>query len=149
MRAVVQKVRSARVVVQTQEVGAVDKGLLVYLGIGRTDDSDQAVWMARKIAGLRIFADETGRMTRCAIDHKAPVLVVSQFTLYGDVRKGRRPSFDRAAPPETARQRYEECCDALRALGLEVSTGRFRSHMEVHAVVDGPVTLLVDSERGF
>lgn len=149
MRAVVQRVNSAAVDVQDHTVGAITAGLLVYLGVERSDSAEQATWMAQKIAGLRIFSDETDRMTLAATDVNAQVLVVSQFTLYGDVRRGRRPSFERAAPPPEAQLRYEETCQALASLGLTVATGQFRAHMLVTAQVDGPVTILIDSDKEF
>ena len=149
MRAVVQRVCSARVDVDEETVGRIGAGLVVYLGAGKTDTEDVVPWMAAKVAGLRIFEDDTGRMNRSVVDVQGEVLVVSQFTLYGDVRKGKRPSFDTAAPPDAARALYEQVCEALRGLGLRVATGRFRATMRVHCEVDGPVTILVDSERLF
>ena len=149
MRAVVHRVLSARVEVAGAVIGAIGPGLLVYLGVGRKDGQQEPPWMARKIAGLRIFSDEKDRMSLSALDRRAPVLVVSQFTLYGDVRKGRRPSFDAAAEPEQAERLYIETCQKMQEVGLQVETGRFRSHMIVHAVVDGPVTILIDSAREF
>lgn len=149
MRAVVQRVRKAEVEVATEIVGQIGPGLLVYLGAGENDADSDPAWMADKLAGLRIFEDPAGKMGLSVQDVGGAVLVVSQFTLYGDVRKGRRPSFDKAAPPERALLLYEQCCEALRARGLEVATGRFRAEMTVHAQVDGPVTILVDSERAF
>jgi D-aminoacyl-tRNA deacylase len=149
MRAVVQRVSSAYVTVDGARVGSIEAGLLVYLGAGAGDGDQEAVWMAGKIAGLRIFADEQGRMARDVHEAGGAVLVVSQFTLYGDVRKGRRPSFDAAAEPQRAEALYEAVCGHLRARGLGVETGRFRAMMGVHCVVDGPVTILVDSEKRF
>lgn len=149
MRAVVQRVRAARVEVEAQVVGQIGVGLLVYLGAGATDDDAAAVWMANKVETLRIFEDDAGKMGLSVVDVRGAVLVVSQFTLFGDVRKGRRPSFDRAAAPERAVLLYERFCQALRARGIEVATGRFRATMLVHAEVEGPVTILVDSERSF
>jgi D-aminoacyl-tRNA deacylase len=149
MRAVVQRVRAARVEVEGEIVGQIGAGLLVYLGAGDTDDAAAVAWMANKVETLRIFEDNAGKMGLSVVDVAGAVLVVSQFTLFGDVRKGRRPSFDRAAPPERAVLDYERFCQALRARGIEVATGRFRATMLVHAEVEGPVTILVDSERTF
>jgi D-tyrosyl-tRNA(Tyr) deacylase len=149
MRAVVQRVSSAHVTVGDAEVGRIGAGLLVYLGAGAEDADRDAEWMAGKIAGLRVFPDEQGRMARDVTETGGTVLVVSQFTLYGDVRKGRRPSFDAAAEPARAEALYEATCTHLRARGLGVETGRFRAMMGVHCVVDGPVTILIDSEKRF
>jgi D-tyrosyl-tRNA(Tyr) deacylase len=149
MRAVVQRVSSAHVVVAGETVGRIARGLLVYLGAGKSDAEQDADWMAGKIAGLRIFADDEGRMARDVGEALGAVLVVSQFTLYGDVRKGRRPSFDAAAEPERANALYEAVCAGLRARQLGVETGRFRAMMDVHCVIDGPVTILIDSEKQF
>lgn len=154
MRAVAQRVSSAKVVVESDDgqpsvVGEIGAGLLVYLGAGRRDSEAEAEWMAAKLAGLRVFADETDKMSRDVRDAGGAVLVVSQFTLYGDVRRGRRPSFDDAAEPERARELYERVCEKLRGLGLTVATGRFRAMMDVQCSVDGPVTILIDSEKAF
>lgn len=149
MRAVAQRVSEARVEVDDEIVGAIGPGLLVYLGAGKRDAPGDPVWMAEKLATLRIFEDEQGKMSRSVSDVGGAVLVVSQFTLYGDVRRGRRPSFDAAAAPEPAELAYRAVCEALAGLGLQVSTGRFRAMMRVHAVVAGPVTILIDSERQF
>ena len=149
MRAVVQRVDQAHVTIAKETVGHIQMGLLVYLGIGKADGPSQVTWMAKKIAGLRIFPDERDRMTRSIADIGGEVLLVSQFTLYGDVRKGRRPSFENAAPPERARELYEQTRNALGELGLAVATGRFREQMLVHADVNGPVTIVVDSEGAF
>lgn len=149
MRAVAQRVRGARVEVDGEVVGQIGAGLLVYLGAGKRDDAAVVPWMARKLAHLRVFSDEEDRMTRSVADVGGALLVVPQFTLYGDVRKGRRPSFEGAAPPETARRHYEGVCAELAELGLQVETGRFRTTMHVHAEVHGPVTILIDSERTF
>ena len=124
------------------------------LNAGKSDGASEPDWMADKLANLRIFQDEAGKMSRSLLDfprEPAPpeLLVVSQFTLYGDVRRGRRPSFDAAAPPELAEPAYLALCESLRARGLRVATGRFRAMMRVHAVVDGPVTILIDSEKSF
>jgi D-tyrosyl-tRNA(Tyr) deacylase len=149
MRAVAQRVKSARVTVDDETVGEMAAGLLVYLGAGKDDQLEQASWMAEKLATLRIFEDEAGKMSRSVAQSGSHVLVVSQFTLYGDVRNGRRPSFVDAAPPEHAQALYEAVCAQLRARGMQVATGRFRAMMQVHAVVDGPVTILIDSEKVF
>lgn len=149
MRAVVQRVTNARVEVGGEVVGSIGRGLLVYLGAGKSDTDDVPTWMAAKLEALRIFEDEQGKMNRSVRDAAGQVLVVSQFTLYGDVRKGRRPGFDAAAPPERAEQLYRAVCDELRKLSLHVETGRFRADMQVLAQVDGPVTILIDSERTF
>ena len=149
MRAVAQRVSEAKVTVEGETVGAIAHGLLVYLGAGRGDDAAAADWMAGKLAGLRIFADDAGKMSRDVVEVGGAVLVVSQFTLYGDVRKGRRPSFDDAAEPLRARALYERVCTALAARGLIVQTGRFGAMMRVDGAVDGPVTILIDSERQF
>lgn len=132
-----------------ETVGQIAAGLLVYLGAGKNDVDGDADWMAGKLAGLRIFPDDTGRMARDVREAGGAVLVVSQFTLLGDARKGRRPSFEGAAEPERAQRLYEAACRALAAHGLRVETGRFRAMMDVHCVVDGPVTILIDSEKSF
>jgi D-aminoacyl-tRNA deacylase len=147
MRAVAQRVREARVEVAGEIVGAIGPGMLVYLGVGKHDTQGQPEWLADKLANLRIFADEAGKLSRSLLDVHGDVLVVSQFTLYGDVRKGRRPSFEQAAAPEQAEAMYLETCNALRARGLRVATGQFRAMMQVHAVVEGPVTLWIDHEQ--
>jgi D-tyrosyl-tRNA(Tyr) deacylase len=130
-------------------VGAIEAGLLVYLGAGKQDAPADPAWMADKLAKLRIFSDEQGKFAHSVLDIQGEVLVVSQFTLYGDTRRGRRPSFEGAAPPELAERAYLEVCEALRGLGLRVATGQFRAKMAVHAVVAGPVTILIDSEKQF
>jgi D-tyrosyl-tRNA(Tyr) deacylase len=145
VRAVVQRVRSARVEVGGQVVGSIDRGLLVYLGVGRADTEADGAWTMSKIVGLRIFEDDAGKMSRAVTDVGGALLVVSQFTLYGDVRRGRRPSFDEAMPPEAAERAYEAAVAEARKLGVPVETGRFRAEMLVHSVNDGPVTLWIDS----
>lgn len=149
MRAVVQRVSSASVEVEGEITGAIERGLLVYLGIGAADGEPEVSWMANKLSGLRIFEDEREKMSLSVQDVAGAVLVVSQFTLYGDVRKGRRPSFDGAMAPEPANVLYERVCSELGARGLTVAKGRFRATMTVRAAVAGPVTILVDSARGF
>lgn len=149
MRAVVQRVREARVRVEGNIAGEIGAGLLVLLGVGRKDTSEVAHACAEKTAHLRIFSDEQGKMNRSLVETRGAALVVSQFTLYGDARDGRRPSYVEAASPENAKQLYEEYVSALRALGPTVATGVFQAHMEVELINDGPVTLLLDSERRF
>lgn len=149
MRAVVQRVSAARVEVADEVVGAIGTGLLVLLGVARGDTSADAAYLAEKTAGLRIFEDDTGKMNLALNDIDGAVLAVSQFTLLGDCRKGRRPGFTDAAPPELADPLYNEYVAALRAAGLEVATGVFRAEMQVHLVNDGPVTLLLDSRKEF
>ena len=149
MRAVAQRVSRAHVEVSGETVGAIREGLLVHLGAGKLDTAAAPGWMAEKLANLRIFEDEQGKFARSVRDVGGGVLVVSQFTLYGDTRRGRRPSFEGAAAPEPAEQAYLAVSEALRGMGLEVATGRFRAMMQVHAVVAGPVTILIDSEKQF
>lgn len=144
MRAVVQRVSRAHVTVEGEVVGQIGRGLLVLLGVTHTDTAEQARWLADKIVGLRIFADDQGKMNRAVADVGGGVLVVSQFTLYGDCQKGRRPSFIEAAPPEIAIPLYDEFVNALKALGVPVATGQFGAMMDVELVNDGPVTLLVE-----
>lgn len=146
MRALVQRVSRAAVSVDGATVGSIDRGLLVLLGVGRDDGPDDVAFLARKVAQLRIFADGAGRMGVSCADAGGAVLVVSQFTLYGDCRKGNRPGFDRAAPPELARSLYESFVEAVASYGLEVATGQFRAMMDVESVNDGPVTLWLESE---
>ena len=147
MRAVLQRVSSARVDVEGKTVGAVGAGLLVLLGVGQDDTEEDAVYIAGKIAGLRIFNDEEGKFNRSVQDAGGGILLVSQFTLHGDCRKGRRPSFVQAARPEKAIPLYEYTANALRGHGLPVEMGVFGVHMEVHLVNDGPVTILLDSRK--
>ncbi|MEW8979615.1 MAG: D-aminoacyl-tRNA deacylase [Symbiobacterium sp.] len=149
MRAVVQRVSRARVTVAGEVVGEIGQGYVVLLGVAREDDEAAADYMAEKIAGLRVFEDEAGKMNRSIHEAGGAILAISQFTLYGDVRRGRRPGFDRAARPEQAEPLYERFVARLRELGLHVETGRFQTHMEVELVNDGPVTILVDSEKTF
>ncbi|HZY89690.1 MAG TPA: D-aminoacyl-tRNA deacylase [Gemmataceae bacterium] len=147
MRAVLQRVSRARVVVADETVGAVERGLLVLLGVAPADTPADAAWLADKIVGLRIFADDEGKMNRSVAEVGGSVLVVSQFTLYGDCRKGRRPSFVEAAPPELAVPLYEAFVAAVRSHGIPAATGRFGASMQVELVNDGPVTLLLDSKQ--
>jgi D-tyrosyl-tRNA(Tyr) deacylase len=149
MRAVVQRVRRAQVRVDDAIVGKIGVGLLVLLGISKTDTKGEADYLVRKIVGLRIFDDDIGKMNLSLTEAGGAVLAVSQFTLYGDVRKGRRPSFDQAASPQLANELYEYFVKAIRAAGIMCETGRFQAMMEVELVNDGPVTILLDSARGF
>jgi D-tyrosyl-tRNA(Tyr) deacylase len=145
MRAVVQRVKSARVEVDGAVVGAIERGLLVYLGFGKGDTAEDRAWVLSKIAGLRVFEDAAGKMNLGVQDVGGALLLVSQFTLYGDVRRGRRPSFDDAMPPDQAAAEYDAAVRDARATGLRVETGRFRAEMQVFSVNDGPVTLWIDS----
>lgn len=149
MRAVVQRVSRAKVEVEGRTVGQIGRGLLVLLGVGQGDTEREAEYMAAKIAGLRIFPDEAGKMNRDVSEAGGAILLVSQFTLYGDVRKGRRPAFDDAAAPDTADRLYQLTATRLRATGLHVETGQFQAHMQVDLVNDGPVTILLDSAKTF
>ena len=147
MRAVVQRVTRASVTVEGKTVGQIEAGLLILLGVSRTDNPEAASYLAEKIVNLRIFSDDAGKMNRSLLDVGGSVLVVSQFTLYGDTRGGRRPSYIQAAPPEEANRLYEEFVRSVLALGAVVETGVFQAHMEVELVNDGPVTILLDSEK--
>lgn len=149
MRAVVQRVSSARVEVEGRPVGEIGSGLLVFLGVAAEDDEKDVEWMVAKVAELRVFEDEAGKMNRAVEEAGGALLVVSQFTLLGDCRKGRRPSFDAAAPPERAEALYMRFVELARARGLGVETGVFRAYMAVSLVNDGPVTLLLDSRKAF
>jgi D-aminoacyl-tRNA deacylase len=149
VRLVVQRVSRAKVTVGGQVTGEIGAGLMILLGVGKSDTSAVAVAMAEKAVNLRIFEDEQGKMNRSLLDVKGGVLVVSQFTLYGDVRGQRRPSFISAAPPELARALYGEFCDAMARLGIEVGRGIFQAMMSVELVNEGPVTILIDSEKTF
>jgi D-aminoacyl-tRNA deacylase len=149
MRAVVQRVSRARVSVNEEIVGEIGRGLLVLLGVTHADAEADANYLADKITGLRVFEDADGKMNQDAGSIGGAVLVVSQFTLYGDVRRGKRPSFDAAAPPERARQLYEYFVERIRAAGLSCQTGRFQEKMQVELVNDGPVTILLDSTKTF
>jgi D-tyrosyl-tRNA(Tyr) deacylase len=145
MRVVVQRVSRGRVIVVDEVVGAIERGLLVLLGIARQDTENDARWLADKVVNLRVFPDESDKMNLSVADVGGGVLVVSQFTLYGDCRKGRRPSFVGAAGPEIAVPLYEAFVNAVKALGVPVATGRFGAMMQVELVNDGPVTLILDS----
>jgi D-tyrosyl-tRNA(Tyr) deacylase len=149
VRAVVQRVRQACVRVEGRTVGRIDAGVVVLLGVGHADTAAGATYLAEKTAQLRIFNDAQGKMNHSLLDSGGAALVISQFTLYADVRRGRRPGFERAAPPEEANALYEEYVRCLRAFALRVETGIFRAHMEVELVNDGPVTILLDSEKMF
>ena len=149
MRAVVQRVKRASVTVGGEVAGRIEKGLLVLLGVGRDDTDTAAGYLAEKVAGLRIFEDGDGKMNFSVAEVSGAVLVVSQFTLYGDVRRGKRPSFDDAAPPQHARRLYELFAERIRAAGLRCETGRFQEMMDVELVNDGPVTILLDSAKTF
>ena len=145
MKAVVQRVLEASVTVEGTGVSEMGPGLLVLLGVGKGDEPKDVAWMAEKLANLRIFEDEAGKMNRSLLDTSRQAIVVSQFTLYGDARKGRRPSFIDACEPEAAKAMYLDVCRALRAAGLTVGEGVFAADMKVALVNDGPVTILLDS----
>lgn len=149
MRAVVQRVHRASVEVDGETVGAIDRGLLVFVGAEKADTDRDAEYLADKVAGLRVFEDDTGRMSRSVQDAGGAVLAVSQFTVFGDVRRGKRPSFDQAMEPVEAERLYEAFVGALRRAGLRTETGRFRAMMRVLADNDGPVTILIDSHKLF
>lgn len=147
MRAVVQRVTRARVTVDSRVTGEIQRGLLILLGVGREDNAESALYLAEKIANLRIFPDDAGKMNRSLVESGGSALVVSQFTLYGDTRGGRRPSYIQAASPETASCFYEEFVRCLGSFGVAVETGVFQAHMQVELVNDGPVTIILDSEK--
>jgi len=149
MRAVVQRVSRATVSVGDEVTGEIGMGLLVLLGVGAGDTGAEADYLVEKIIGLRVFEDAAGKMNLPVAEVEGAVLVVSQFTLYGDVRRGKRPSFDAAAPPEQARELYEYFVEKVRAAGLRCETGRFQETMQMELVNEGPVTILVDSARTF
>jgi D-aminoacyl-tRNA deacylase len=149
MRAVVQRVTRASVAVNGEMVGQIEHGLLVLLGVGKDDAEIDADYLADKVAGLRVFEDEAGKMNLSVVDAVGAILAVSQFTLFGDLRRGKRPSFDAAAPPERARYLYEYFVRRIRSLGLRCEIGRFQAVMDVELVNDGPVTILLDSKRTF
>jgi D-aminoacyl-tRNA deacylase len=149
VRAVVSRVRWARVLVGDELVGEIGPGLLVLVGVGIADGDAEAAWLAAKVAGLRVFGDDQGRMNRSLAETGGGALVVSQFTLYGDARRGRRPSYVAAAAPEQAAPLVEAVAKALAAEGVQVARGRFGAHMTVESAGDGPVTILLDSGRGF
>jgi D-tyrosyl-tRNA(Tyr) deacylase len=149
MRAVLQRVSRARVIVDGSVTGEIGPGLVVLMAVGREDVSATAAALAEKIVNLRIFADDQGKMNRSLLDTGGTILAVSQFTLYGDARGQRRPSFIQAAPPELGKALYDEFVVALRALGVRVETGVFQAHMSLELTNDGPVTILLDSDKAF
>ena len=149
MRAVVQRVLKAGVTVAGEEVGSIGKGYLVLLGVEEHDTQEDALYIAEKIVGLRIFEDVEDKMNLSLLDVGGSMLIVSQFTLLGDCRKGRRPSFAHAAHPDLAEALYTEVVEVVKSRGINVATGRFRTHMEVSLVNDGPVTMLIDSKKTF
>ena len=149
MRAVIQRVSKASVTVAGEVTGAIESGFLVLLGVADGDTHADLDWMVNKVLGLRVFEDDEGKMNRSIQDTGGSMLVVSQFTLLGDCRKGRRPSFVNAARPEVANDVYEQFCAKVRAEGTTVETGRFQQHMDVELINDGPVTLLLDSRKNF
>ena len=149
MRAVLQRVSRATVTVEGHVTGEIAAGLMILLGVGRNDTSAVAVTLAEKCVNLRIFEDQQGKMNRSLLEVRGSALVVSQFTLYGDARGQRRPSFITAAPPEQAKGLYGEFCEALRKLGVTVATGIFQAMMSVELVNEGPVTILIDSDKAF
>ena len=149
MRAVVQRVIEARVAVDGEVVGSIGNGLLVLLGVAKDDAEADADYLADKVAGLRIFPDEQDKMNLSVLEVKGEVMVISQFTLYGDVRRGKRPSFTAAAPPDRAKALYEHFVERMRSLGISVATGQFQAMMDVSLVNTGPVTILLDSRKVF
>ncbi len=149
MRAVIQRVSRARVTVSGDIAGEIGRGLLVLLGVGKEDTRADADYLVEKAIGLRIFEDQEGKMNLSVSDITGALLVVSQFTLYGDVRRGKRPSFDAAAPPQPAHELYEYFVEKIRAAGLRCETGRFQETMQVELVNEGPVTILLDSAKSF
>jgi D-tyrosyl-tRNA(Tyr) deacylase len=149
MRAAVQRVTRARVTVRGECTGQIAQGLLVFLGVAHDDNEADADYLADKITGLRVFEDADGKMNLSVLEMKGAILAVSQFTLHGDVRRGKRPSFDAAARPERARELYEYFVQRIRAVGLPCETGRFQETMQVELVNDGPVTILLDSRKLF
>ncbi|ODA41764.1 D-aminoacyl-tRNA deacylase [Desulfosporosinus sp. BG] len=149
MRSVVQRVKSASVSVNGESVGKISAGLLILLGVGQEDGESDLNWMVDKLVGLRIFEDQEGKMNRSVQDVSGEILMVSQFTLYGDCRSGKRPSFTTAAAPEQAKALYDRTAEKIRSYGLKVETGIFQAQMDVELINDGPVTLLIDSEKKF
>jgi len=147
VRAVIQRVGRASVAVEGRVTGEIGAGLLILLGVGRLDNLEVTYYLAEKIVNLRIFSDDAGKMNLSLLDVGGSALVVSQFTLYGDTRGGRRPSYIQAAAPEEANRLYQEFVSSMRALGVRVETGVFQAHMQVELVNDGPVTILLDSEK--
>lgn len=149
MRSVVQRVKRASVSVDGECMGKISAGLLILLAVGQEDGETDLTWMVDKLIGLRIFEDKEGKMNRSVQEAGGEILMVSQFTLYGDCRSGKRPSFKTAAPPERGKALYERAVEVIRSHGLKVETGVFQAHMEVELINDGPVTILLDSEKKF
>lgn len=149
MRGVVQRVKRAGVTVDGELVGRIDKGLLVFLGVGNEDGEKDIQYLADKIMNLRIFEDSDGKMNESLLDQKGELLIVSQFTLYGDCRRGKRPSFDKAARPKDAEMLYERFVEYCKGFEIKVETGKFQAMMDVELVNDGPVTILLDSKKEF
>src|SRR5574341_83219 len=149
MRAVIQRVKEAKVEIDEEVVGRIREGFLVFLGVRKDDAEEDVRYLADKVLGLRIFEDEAGKMNLSITDVKGEILAVSQFTLYGDSRKGKRPSFDEAAPPDVAERLYELFVKEIRKSGIKVETGKFRAPMDVHLINSGPVTILLDSKKLF
>lgn len=149
MRATVQRVSEASVTVENTVAGRIGQGLLVYVGVASDDTAEDLDYLVDKIANLRVFNDADGKMNRSVLDIRGGILVISAFSLQGDARKGRRPSFDAAARPELAQTLYDQLCDRLAATGLHIARGVFRAHMDVASVNDGPICILLDSKRGF
>ena len=149
MRSVVQRVKRASVSVDGECMGKISAGLLILLAVGQEDGETDLTWMVDKLIGLRIFEDKEGKMNRSVQEAGGEILMVSQFTLYGDCRSGKRPSFTTAAPPERGKALYERAVEVIRSHGLKVETGVFQAHMEVELINDGPVTILLDSEKKF
>lgn len=149
MRAVLQRVSAAKVDVEGQTIGKITQGWLVLLGVGKGDDLRDVSYLAEKTANLRAFPDEKGKMNRSVLEIKGEILVVSQFTLFGDCRQGRRPGFSDAAPPDVADSLYKSYFESLRSYGLHVETGKFQAHMSVSLINEGPVTFLLDSRKNF
>lgn len=149
MRAVIQRVKNSKVKVDDNIIGSINSGLLVFLGIGNNDGMDDIDYLIDKIVNLRVFEDQEGKMNLSALDLKKDIMVVSQFTLYGDCRKGRRPSFFDAAPPDKAERLYDVFVDKINKFDLNVETGEFQAMMDIDLINDGPVTLLLDSNKEF
>lgn len=149
MRAVIQRVKESKVIVENQVISTIGKGLLILLGVEKGDTEDDANYLVSKVAEMRIFEDEQGKMNLSVLDVGGSAMVVSQFTLLGDLRKGRRPSFDKAASPDEAKRLYEFFVSRLKALGIPTATGEFQASMEVYLVNEGPVTVLLDSRKLF
>ena len=147
MRTVVQRVNNAKIKVDNKIIAGIGKGLLIFLAVGKDDKDEDLQYIEEKIVNLRIFEDSMGKMNLSVLDIKGEILMVSQFTLYGDCRRGRRPSFTEAAPPEMANEYYERIIMDLKSRGIAVSTGQFQAHMEVELTNDGPVTLILDSNK--